>query len=132
MPFATPVLRAAAHVPTYKSAYGPKYHFQPNFAGITQKAVTQLKQERLPGVQPDAKSTDDMANPPSECLDEQVSSAAFGGAALIGVLFLASGIPRLQRDVLEKIPGLSDKFRKEIPASDNANPESSHSKPLLP
>ncbi|KAI0892696.1 ubiquinol-cytochrome-c reductase complex subunit-domain-containing protein [Annulohypoxylon nitens] len=46
-------------------------------------------------------------------------SGAFGGVALFAVIFYASGIPRVQRDILQKIPLVGSYFIKEIPASDN-------------
>lgn len=48
-----------------------------------------------------------------------IKSAAFGGVALFAVIFYASGIPRVQRDVLMKFPGLAKYYDKKIPASDN-------------
>ncbi len=43
----------------------------------------------------------------------------FGGVALFGVIFYASGIPRVQRDVLQKVPFIGGHFVHTIPASDN-------------
>ncbi|KAI1426400.1 ubiquinol-cytochrome-c reductase complex subunit-domain-containing protein [Xylaria sp. FL1777] len=77
--------------PSYKSPYGPKYHYQPHVAGITMKQFAQFG----------------------------VKAGAFGGVALFAVIFFASGIPRVQKDILQKIPVLGDHFIKEIPASDN-------------
>ncbi|KAJ3558845.1 hypothetical protein NPX13_g9634 [Xylaria arbuscula] len=48
-----------------------------------------------------------------------VKMGAFGGVALFGVIFFASGIPRVQRDILQKIPVIGNHYIKEIPASDN-------------
>ncbi|KAI0097771.1 ubiquinol-cytochrome-c reductase complex subunit-domain-containing protein [Nemania sp. FL0031] len=89
MVFQSPILRA--QFPSYKSPYGPKYHYQPNVAGWTAKQLTGLG----------------------------VKSGAFGGVALFAVIFFASGIPRVQRDILQKIPFIGGHFIKEIPASDN-------------
>ncbi|KAI0521411.1 ubiquinol-cytochrome-c reductase complex subunit-domain-containing protein [Xylaria bambusicola] len=80
-----------AKIPSYKSPYGPKYHYQPNIAGFTMKQATGLA----------------------------VKSGAFGGVALFAVIFFASGIPRVQQDILQKIPFIGDHYIKEIPASDN-------------
>ncbi|KAK8127328.1 hypothetical protein PG984_008436 [Apiospora sp. TS-2023a] len=77
--------------PSYKSPYGPKYHYQPNVAGWTPKQFTQLG----------------------------MKAGAFGGVALFAVIFYASGIPRVQNDILMKIPGLRNYYIKDIPASDN-------------
>ncbi|KAA8903148.1 cytochrome b-c1 complex subunit 10 [Sphaerosporella brunnea] len=50
-----------------------------------------------------------------------IAAGAFGGVALIGVLFLGEGIPRVQNDVLKNIPVIGAYWRnkKPIPASDN-------------
>lgn len=62
--------------------------------------------------------------------------AGFGGVALFGVIFYASGIPRLQRDVLQvctlnsfdktymltpsqKVPFVGNYFVNEVPPEDN-------------
>ncbi|RYP69725.1 hypothetical protein DL771_005927 [Monosporascus sp. 5C6A] len=79
------------HYPTYKSPYGPKYHYQPLIAGLSLKQLSVLG----------------------------MKTAAFGGVALFGVLYYASGIPRVQRDILQKLPLIGNKFVHEIPASDN-------------
>ncbi|KAI2602137.1 ubiquinol-cytochrome-c reductase complex subunit-domain-containing protein [Hypoxylon sp. NC1633] len=46
-------------------------------------------------------------------------AGAFGGVALFAVIYYASGIPKVKRDILQKIPFLGGYFIKEIPASDN-------------
>ncbi|KAI0903337.1 ubiquinol-cytochrome-c reductase complex subunit-domain-containing protein [Ustulina deusta] len=89
MVFQSPILRA--QYPSYKSPHGPKYHYQPHFAGWTIKEATGLA----------------------------VKSGAFGGVALFAVIFFASGIPKVQNDILKKIPFIGDHYIKEIPASDN-------------
>ncbi|KAI1739487.1 ubiquinol-cytochrome-c reductase complex subunit-domain-containing protein [Xylaria scruposa] len=48
-----------------------------------------------------------------------MKSGAFGGVALFAVIFFASGIPRVQRDLLQKIPVIGNYWVKEVPASDN-------------
>ncbi|KAI8946834.1 ubiquinol-cytochrome-c reductase complex subunit-domain-containing protein [Xylaria longipes] len=89
MVFQSPVLRA--QLPSYKSPYGPKYHYQPHVAGWSIKQLTGLG----------------------------VKLGGFGGVALFAVIFFASGIPKVQRDILQKIPVIGDHYIKEIPASDN-------------
>ncbi|KAI0379320.1 ubiquinol-cytochrome-c reductase complex subunit-domain-containing protein [Hypomontagnella monticulosa] len=88
MVFQTPIRRS---YPSYKSPYGPKYHYQPNVAGFTLKQATGLG----------------------------FKAGAFGGVALFAVIYYASGIPRVKRDILQKIPFIGGYFIKEIPASDN-------------
>ncbi|GKT61499.1 putative null [Colletotrichum tofieldiae] len=46
-------------------------------------------------------------------------AAGFGAAAGIAALFYTSGIPRIQRDILMKIPVIGQTYVKEIPPSDN-------------
>lgn len=48
-----------------------------------------------------------------------MKTGAFGGVALFAVIFYASGIPKLQHDILQKIPFIGNYYIKEIPASDN-------------
>ncbi|KAL2111387.1 hypothetical protein VUR80DRAFT_10170 [Thermomyces stellatus] len=76
----------------YKSTFGPKYHTQTNIFGRSIKQLTRTG----------------------------FYTAQFGGAAVIAVLFFASGIPRVQKDVLSRIPIVGRLTEKpEIPASDN-------------
>ncbi|RGP74236.1 alpha-1,2 glucosyltransferase alg10 [Fusarium longipes] len=75
----------------FKSNYGPKYHAQPNLAGYTAQSAFRIA-SRL---------------------------AMYGAPAAVGVLLFANGIPRVQRDILQKIPFLGGFFRKEIHPADN-------------
>ncbi|KAK0744085.1 ubiquinol-cytochrome-c reductase complex subunit-domain-containing protein [Schizothecium vesticola] len=91
-----PFLSAWAPKPnytTYKSPYGPKYHNQPHFGGITSKSLFRVAP----------------------------TLAGFGGVALFTVIFYASGIPRLQDDVLKRIPILrnASAYDRSVPASDS-------------
>ncbi|PNY27170.1 Uncharacterized protein TCAP_02907 [Tolypocladium capitatum] len=88
MVFPTP-LRAAE----FKSAYGPKYHYQPNFHGWNGTALFRLG----------------------------LKTAAFGGAGGIAALLFVSSIPRVKRDILQHIPVVGTLFvKEEVPASDSA------------
>ncbi|KAK0669294.1 ubiquinol-cytochrome-c reductase complex subunit-domain-containing protein [Cercophora samala] len=93
MPFPTPVRRAA--YPEYKSPYGPKYQYQPHVGTITAKTVTNFG----------------------------VKAGLFGGVALFGVIFLASGVPKVYNDVLGNIPvvgaSLQNYFTKKVHPADN-------------
>ncbi|KAJ3466012.1 hypothetical protein MRS44_006670 [Fusarium solani] len=51
--------------------------------------------------------------------------AFYGAPAVVGVLLFANGIPRVQRDILQKVPFLGDFFRKEIHPADNVSRTSS-------
>ncbi|KAI1470562.1 ubiquinol-cytochrome-c reductase complex subunit-domain-containing protein [Daldinia caldariorum] len=88
MSFQSPVLR---EYPSYKSPYGPKYHYQPHVGGYTFKQIARLG----------------------------LRASAFGGVALFGVIYYASGIPRVKKDILQKIPFLGGYFIDHVPASDN-------------
>ncbi|KAG6006981.1 hypothetical protein E4U21_006501 [Claviceps maximensis] len=87
MVFQTPV-RAAE----FKSAYGPKYAFQPNLKGWNKTTMFRTG----------------------------LRSAPFGGAVVVGLLFYVSGIPRVKEDILQKIPFAGRYFVKaEIHPQDN-------------
>ncbi|KAF3939024.1 hypothetical protein ABW19_dt0206491 [Dactylella cylindrospora] len=76
---------------TYRSPYGPKLKNGPHIAGWTFKSIGRL------GFQ----------------------ASIFGGTALLGLLFLAEPMPRIRRDILQKIPVLGPYWIREIPPSDN-------------
>ncbi|GAB0133456.1 hypothetical protein EsDP_00001863 [Epichloe bromicola] len=80
MVYQTPV-RAAE----FKSAYGPKYTFQPHLNSWNKTTIF--------------RST--------------LRTASYGGAAVVGLLFYVSGIPRIQEDILQKIPFAGRYFVKE-------------------
>ncbi|CAI0648239.1 unnamed protein product [Colletotrichum noveboracense] len=48
-----------------------------------------------------------------------VRAGGFGAAAGIAALFYTSGIPRIQKDILQKIPILGNQFVKEVHPADN-------------
>jgi ubiquinol-cytochrome c reductase subunit 10 len=86
-------LRSAApgHPFSASSKFGPRIYHQTNVAGFSPQQLVKLG-FRLSG---------------------------FGASALVGVIFFASGIPRLQDDVLKKIPGLAGVYEKVIHPADN-------------
>ncbi|KAL2171507.1 hypothetical protein VTG60DRAFT_2675 [Thermothelomyces hinnuleus] len=90
MPFPTASLRAPA-LPQYKSPYGPKYFYQSHVAGITTKTLVRTG----------------------------LKSGLYGGVALFTVIFFASGIPRIQQDILQKVPIIGKRFVREIHPADN-------------
>ncbi|QPC72781.1 hypothetical protein HYE68_003533 [Fusarium pseudograminearum] len=47
--------------------------------------------------------------------------AMYGAPAAVGVMLFANGIPRVQRDILQKIPILGGFFRKEVHPADNVS-----------
>ncbi|KAL1839653.1 hypothetical protein VTJ49DRAFT_1263 [Mycothermus thermophilus] len=83
--------RRAANLPRYQSPYAPKYYYQTQFAGITTQTF----------------------------LKTGVKAGFFGGVALFAVLYYGSGIPRIQTDILQKIPFIGKRFVKEIHPQDN-------------
>ncbi|KAJ9138265.1 hypothetical protein NKR19_g7915 [Coniochaeta hoffmannii] len=78
-------------LPQYKSPYGPKYHYQPNVAGVTFKQLAKFG----------------------------LKTSYFGAVGLFAVIYYASGVPRVQKDILQKLPFIGDRFVHTIPASDN-------------
>ncbi|KAI1843839.1 hypothetical protein JX266_009895 [Neoarthrinium moseri] len=107
--------------PAYKSPYGPKYHYQPNVAGWTPKQLTGLS-DGVPVTRACNRSERDALAPElanSIMRYTGFKAGAFGGVALFAVIFYASGIPRVQQDILMKVPGLRNYFIKDVPASDN-------------
>ncbi|GJN69773.1 ubiquinol-cytochrome-c reductase complex subunit (QCR10) domain-containing protein [Purpureocillium lilacinum] len=69
-----------------------RYHYQPNFHGMNKTSLFRLG----------------------------LRTASFGGAGVIAALLYVSGIPRVQRDVLQQIPVVGKYFiKEELPASDN-------------
>ncbi|KAI5845382.1 cytochrome b-c1 complex subunit 10 [Tricharina praecox] len=77
----------------YTSPYGPKMRPQFNVAGLPLKNL----------------------------IPTGMTAAVFGGAALVAVIFLGEGIPRMQDDVLKRIPLVNQYYlsKKPTPASDN-------------
>ncbi|KAK0391412.1 hypothetical protein NLU13_0912 [Sarocladium strictum] len=75
----------------FKSSYGPKYAFQPNFRGFTGQQIARVG----------------------------LKAGLFGGSLGLAALFFASGIPRIQTDILQKIPGMSKWYQKEVHPADN-------------
>ncbi|KEY68113.1 hypothetical protein S7711_05522 [Stachybotrys chartarum IBT 7711] len=77
----------------FKSAYGPKYVFQPHYYGLSSTNLLRLG----------------------------LKSAGFAGALGAGALYFASGIPRIQQDILMKIPFLAGYYVKEVHPADNVS-----------
>ncbi|CEJ81441.1 hypothetical protein VHEMI01564 [[Torrubiella] hemipterigena] len=75
----------------FRSAFGPRYAFQPNFHGATVKTFTRYG----------------------------FRGACFGAAAGAGALLFTSGIPRIQTDIISYVPIVRDYFKKETHPQDN-------------
>ncbi|KAI9833546.1 MAG: hypothetical protein M1826_007160 [Phylliscum demangeonii] len=76
---------------TYQSPFGPKYKIPFNIHGWSLKTITRAA----------------------------LHLSGFGAAGLLAVLYLAEGIPRVRRDIFQKIPVLGEYWVREIPPSDN-------------
>ncbi|RDW90966.1 hypothetical protein BP5796_02131 [Coleophoma crateriformis] len=76
---------------TYQSPYGPKYTVPFNVAGWTVKSFTNLG----------------------------MTLAGFGGVAGFFALFFFSDIPRVRKDILQKVPIAGEYFVKEVHPADN-------------
>jgi hypothetical protein len=46
-------------------------------------------------------------------------AAGFGGVAGVFALFFFAEVPRVSKDIMQKVPILGDYFVKEIPPEDN-------------
>ncbi|PHH78631.1 hypothetical protein CDD82_2934 [Ophiocordyceps australis] len=76
----------------FRSAYGPKYQYEPNFHGWNKTALLRLG----------------------------ARTAMYGGALGFGALFFVSGIPRIRVDILQNVPFLGRYFVKEdVDPADN-------------
>ncbi|ODQ51552.1 hypothetical protein SAICODRAFT_20570 [Saitoella complicata NRRL Y-17804] len=73
------------------SGYGPRYGAQPHFLKMT----------------------------PEKFGRWAPSLVAWGATAGVAAIFLLSGLPRMKRDVLQKVPFVGGYFINEIPASDS-------------
>ncbi|KAL1306550.1 hypothetical protein AAFC00_005240 [Neodothiora populina] len=76
---------------TYKSKFGPNYKIAPNFHGISVKRAFGFG----------------------------TTAAGFGVAAGIFALFFFADIPRVRKDIMQKIPVIGDHWVKEIAPEDN-------------
>ncbi|KAK5136426.1 hypothetical protein LTR08_003071 [Meristemomyces frigidus] len=76
---------------SFKSQYGPDYKIGPHVSGI------------------------DM----SKGATMAYLAAGFGGVAGIFALFFFDGVPRVQRDILQKLPIIGSFYVHEVPPEDN-------------
>uniref|UniRef100_L2GI32 Alpha-glucosyltransferase alg-10 n=1 Tax=Colletotrichum fructicola (strain Nara gc5) TaxID=1213859 RepID=L2GI32_COLFN len=131
--------RVGTLYPTYRSKFGPKYNTVPNVAGWTVSQVIKLNLNTLfrsaghPRSRPKAGAGHGLRFSgatrrwKTTYLESQVltfyfsgvRAGGFGAAAGIAALFYTSGIPRIQKDILQKIPILGNQFVKEVHPADN-------------
>ncbi|EME47205.1 hypothetical protein DOTSEDRAFT_69227 [Dothistroma septosporum NZE10] len=78
-------------VKAYQSPYGPKYTRTVNFYGV--------------GLQGLARAG--------------LLAGGFGASAAVFALFFFDGVPRVQKDIIQKIPFVGKFFVHEIPPEDN-------------
>ncbi|KAK4505276.1 hypothetical protein PRZ48_003239 [Zasmidium cellare] len=76
---------------TFRSKYGPQYKIPFNVYGVDAKRLI-----RYGGL-----------------------AGAFGAAAGIFAIFFFDGVPRVQKDILQKVPIIGNFFVHEIPPEDN-------------
>ncbi|KAJ9302162.1 hypothetical protein DTO271G3_1028 [Paecilomyces variotii] len=86
----TPSPRRLA-VSSYHSPYAPKYAPQPHFHGITTRHLFKAG----------------------------TVGATFGISAGIFALFFFGEVPRVRKDILQKVPVLGEYFDRSIPPEDN-------------
>ncbi|PYH89144.1 hypothetical protein BO71DRAFT_413575 [Aspergillus ellipticus CBS 707.79] len=91
MVFSQTLRRAAAQASPYRSPFAPKYTVPAHFHGVT--AGTATKYGQIAG--------------------------AFGVAAGTFALFFFGEIPRVRRDILQKVPFLDQYFDRTIAPEDN-------------
>ncbi|KAL7942598.1 ubiquinol-cytochrome-c reductase complex subunit domain-containing protein [Trichoderma barbatum] len=76
----------------FKSAFGPKYAFQPNYRGISIQTATRYGWR----------------------------TATIGGGLGVALVLFASSLPRFRADVLTKVPIIGGLFEKqEVHPADN-------------
>ncbi|KAK4632359.1 Cytochrome b-c1 complex subunit 10, mitochondrial [Fulvia fulva] len=78
-------------VKAYKSPYGPQYKNTVNFYGVNAQALGRAG----------------------------IVAGAFGVSAGVFALFFFDGVPRVQKDIIQKIPFVGKFFINEIPPEDN-------------
>ncbi|RYC53800.1 hypothetical protein CHU98_g12408 [Xylaria longipes] len=119
MVFQSPVLRA--QLPSYKSPYGPNLMSlaEPVLQAMRLLSPRTDEAPRLSVFLYDGIHYLDLEVELTGEMNSGVKLGGFGGVALFAVIFFASGIPKVQRDILQKIPVIGDHYIKEIPASDN-------------
>ncbi|CZR62561.1 related to ubiquinol cytochrome c reductase 8.5 kDa subunit [Phialocephala subalpina] len=86
----TPAIAPRSYA-TYKSPYGPKYTVNKNVMGWTFKSASRLG----------------------------MTLAGFGGVAGFFALYFFADVPKVRKDIWQKVPVIGQHFVKEVPASDN-------------
>ncbi|MCJ1318237.1 hypothetical protein MMC15_003565 [Xylographa vitiligo] len=99
---------------TYKSPYGPGYSINKNFHGIDLGRATKLYVIDPPhtlyisGLKKHERRT-----------IIGITAGSFGAVAGIFALFFFSDVPKVRKDIMQKIPIIGDQFDKSVPPSDN-------------
>lgn len=54
-------------------------------------------------------------------LSSGIAAGSFGVAAGLAALFFLEGVPRVRKDILQKLPIIGDYWIQDIPPSDNVS-----------
>ncbi|KAK4580508.1 hypothetical protein LTR86_000711 [Recurvomyces mirabilis] len=71
------------------------------------------------GTQPQRFRVNDYQSFKSKYGPDGTLGVSFGAAAGIFALFFFDGVPRVQRDILQKIPFIGSFYKHEVPPEDN-------------
>ncbi|MCJ1242319.1 hypothetical protein MMC14_010327 [Varicellaria rhodocarpa] len=95
---------------TYKSPYGPNYKTQFHFHGISLGRAMKFKRREIHWIRHGTIA---------DGLSSGRTASAFGAVAGVFALFFFSDVPKVRKDIMQKMPVIGDYFVKEIPPSDN-------------
>ncbi|RMY40999.1 hypothetical protein D0865_12405 [Hortaea werneckii] len=78
-----------------------------------------LEREGTKGVTPWRQRVKDYRSFKSSYGPDLTLAGGFGGVAGIFALFFFNGIPKVQQDILQKVPFIGDFFKHEVAPEDN-------------
>ncbi|KAI9849381.1 MAG: hypothetical protein M1838_000186 [Thelocarpon superellum] len=87
----SPTVFATPNARPYRSPYGPSYKVPANFHGMTARTAASVG----------------------------LTLGAFGAVAGIFAIYFLEGVPRVRKDILQRVPVLGDYWVREVPPSDN-------------
>ncbi|THX43514.1 hypothetical protein D6D10_01096 [Aureobasidium pullulans] len=104
----------------YQSKYGPNYKIGTNFHGIDLHRARILYVNRL-SFRIHPSSIRILLKTPFHPLEPETGTTAAGFGAVAGIfaLFFFADIPRVRKDIMQKVPFIGDHFVKEIAPEDN-------------
>ncbi|KAI4754161.1 hypothetical protein E4T52_13718 [Aureobasidium sp. EXF-3400] len=119
----------------YQSKYGPNYKIGANFHGIDLHRARILYVNRLfshtyinnplpsPSNPPLKPSNQSLLNPSPSFANKAsfsgTTAAGFGAVAGIFALFFFADVPKVRKDIMQKVPFIGSHFIKEIAPEDN-------------